>query len=364
MVAPSGVPWVLVQFVVMGPGETHVDAITFVVIHAVGIVIAMVAPRPGTATHIAAPSVIGIPATPINTVPAIVIVIADRAITNRIVIGVITANAALGIVIAVPLTVAIVIGIAPPSATTVTTATPGTIVTAAMGNFTPSPSGWPSSLAPVPTAASIGSSPFVARDGGVVVPPSTSVGDNGGGDEDAAAPTTRPIDAVTAASSLPSTTCPVIPSPVHDIRSAPIVHNSNTHALLPMTMFASQLSSARGRDHSSEGLQGVRQYVGHPPPPPTVAVDRAAQRGVGRTTAFANTALATTLPRPGPASLLPPSWQPQQGRRAQRGGRVGGVPRAARKAGSDATGSGVARPVAVALTVSLVAMKVVRRNRW
>ncbi len=287
----------------------------------------------------------------------------DTAHQARLIHGVIGAVAAIvtpGTII--PVTAAIVIGIAPSFITTASTACPDIIVTAAMG-ILPHPTywGWLACMMPVPPAASSGRGPSVAvaRGGGVVVPPVTSVGVDGSGDEHSAAPTTKPFDAVTAVPIHPSTTSPLITSLIHDTSDAPVVHDCNTPALLPMTMLTSHTNSTRGRDHASEGLQGARQLVGHPPPPPTVVVDRAAQHGGGRPTASANAALATMLPRPGPASLLPPSLRPQQGRRRQRGGRVGGVPRAAGITGDEATGSDAAHPVAVALAVSPAAMRAV-----
>ncbi len=171
----------------------------------------------------------------------------------------------------------------------------------------------------MPPFALLGAGPFVdvaVADGVVTLPRPfpQGGGESGGGDEiKSAAITTDDILTVTTVIQVPTTIPNPLLSPPGDARDAPPVRAGNTHTLLLMTMLTSDTNSARGCDHASEELQGARQLVGHPPPPPAVVVDGAAQHGGGRPTAFANAALATLLPRPGPASLLPSPMRPQHG---------------------------------------------------
>ncbi len=222
--------------------------------------------------------------------------------------------------------------------------------------------GWLSFVTPLPPSASCGRGPLVAlASGSGVVPFPTSGGGDGGGDDHAAAITTPLSNAITTSTEHASTTLPLIILPRHNSDDAPLVRAGITPALLPMVIrIVSSSISISGRDHASEGLRGDRQLVGHSPPLPAAAVDRAARHGGGRPSAFANTALATVPPRPGPASLLPSSLQPQRGRIPQQGGRVGGVPRAARKTGVEVAGIAAARPVGVALATTQAAMQVLR----
>ncbi len=111
--------------------------------------------------------------------------------------------------------------------------------------------------------------------------------------------------------------------------TAPVVILDVTHTLLQMVMVGSATSSSGGRGRTSEGPRGDRRYLAHSPPPSAVTVERAARHGIGRPSALVSTALTATPPRPGPASLLASSIRPQQGRIAQRGGRVGESLRAA-----------------------------------
>ncbi len=219
--------------------------------------------------------------------------------------------------------------------------------------------GWRSLLMPVP--------PFVeVAHGGGVVPPPTSGGADGGGDERAAAATKLPLNAVTTINGHASTIPPMTISSSRDVDNARILRAGMTPTLLPMVMMDVSLTfSTSGRGHTSEGLQGDRQLGDHSLPPPTAVVARAARHGGGRPSAFANTALATVPPRPGPASLLPSSLRPQRGRRAQRGGRVDDVLRAARMTGIDAVGAGAVHPswAAIAMTHSAVREKGMLQRR-
>ncbi len=202
--------------------------------------------------------------------------------------------------------------------------------------------GWHLTL-PVPLApASVGGCPFVAMAlaGDVVaatLPTSGGVDGEGGIRDDirAAATTTALVKAITTPMiSIPAPTTSLPPaSSSHHHSDATAMVGDVTPALLPiMTMLSSGSNSGGGCGRSSEGPQGDRRYPVHSLPPPTVVADRAAWHGVGRPSAFVNSALTTMPPRPGPASLLSALLRPQPGRITQHGSRVGGPLRAARKA--------------------------------
>ncbi len=165
----------------------------------------------------------------------------------------------------------------------------------------------------------------------------TSGGASDGGirDEEAAAVTTSPAASVitlarpftTPSSSrlLGSSASGVMPIDNRD--GTAMVDESS---LLPM-MISRMINggSRRGCGDLSGIPLGVRRIVDHFQHPPSAVGSWSAWRGGGRPTAFAKIRLAATPPRPGPASLLPPSMWPQHGHIARRGGRVGHSLRAA-----------------------------------
>ncbi len=191
-------------------------------------------------------------------------------------------------------------------------------------------------------AASLGGGPprvAVAVGSVCALPPTSGGGDGTGGafgtDElMAAASTTCRVSAVTTFIIVMFTpTIPIIrlltfllPGDVL------VVIMDDAHTLLPIRITANGSSDTSGRGRTSEGPRRDRRFLAHSPPPSAAKVVGAAWRGVGRPSALVNTALTATPPRPGPASLLASSKQPQQGCSAQRGSRVGEPLRAARTA--------------------------------
>ncbi len=192
---------------------------------------------------------------------------------------------------------------------------------------------------PLPTAASLGGGPVVVAvvHGCVNALPPTSGGGSGArgirvrDDTTAAASTTGSSLAITTTIIIPSfpttsrslVTSFLLPGDAHAVT----IDGSRT--LLPMVMVNSGSSSVCGRGRTSGGPRRDRRFLAHSPPPSAATVERAARHGIGRPSAFVNAALTTMPPRPGPASLLASSMQPQQGRITQRGSRVGEPLRAA-----------------------------------
>ncbi len=231
----------------------------------------------------------------------------------------------------------------PASASTFTTFETAITVIAAMGIIgSPVPHfrGWPLLVLPLPPAASDGQLHFVGVARGNVVVWPTSDGGSGRVDDSAAAVMTNEIETTANVLPDPSTTSPRHPSLPHDASGTPLVHAGINPALLliPMDMIASRTNSSGGRGHTSEGPRRTRHFADHSLPPPTVVVVRAAKRGGDRPAVFADTTSATTLPRPGPASLLSSSMWPQRGHIPQQRGRAGTAPRATRKTGRLPTG--------------------------
>ncbi len=201
--------------------------------------------------------------------------------------------------------------------------------------FTPVLQGWPAW--PVTLSASFGGVlvDVEVDDGRVVMllAPTSGVGNGSGDDGKATAATTTPTNAIATLIRL-TTTTPIVPRPslLRDTGSLPIVHAGIAPALLPVLMIVmvdSRSVSEGGRGRSSEGPRRDRRYPVHSLPPPTVVKVRAARHGGDRPSVFVNTSLTTMPPRPGPASLLSSSMRSQLARIRQRGGRVGGSPRAA-----------------------------------
>ncbi len=240
-------------------------------------------------------------------------------------------------------TVATNISIAPASVISTAISVPGIIGITAIGIThirLPATVGW-LLVTPVPLPASDGSSP-VAVACGLVVPWPTSDGGSGGVDVIAEAATTFMVDTVANIIQNASTTSPRVPSPPNDAGGAPLVHAGPNPALLLMTirMMTSLTFSICGRGLPSEGPRKTRQFVDHSLPPPTVVAVRAAKRGGGRPAAFADTSSATTLPRPGPASLLSASMWQQRSHITQQRGRAGNAPRATGRKVRKSTGTG------------------------
>ncbi len=170
-------------------------------------------------------------------------------------------------------------------------------------------------------------------------PPSTSghVDNDGIQDERAAASTTDDTATFASASHLPIPTTPALLAdpPPDAIPTSAILDGAP--ALLPMSMVIGSLSFSVGeRRCSSGGPRKDRRTRTYSPPLPTAAVFGVAWRGIDRPSVLFNAALNATPPRPGPASLLPSSLQPQLGHSMPRGGRVGVRPRAAGTASAGA----------------------------
>ncbi len=190
-------------------------------------------------------------------------------------------------------------------------------------------------MLPVPPATSSGSRPFVewACGSGVVSLPTTGGGD-GRGDELAAAATTTPSDAITTfihhASTIPSAPFP-FPDDARDAWLLATIALIVAPTLLPLMVMISANCSRSDRGRTSGGPLRDRRTSVRSSPMPTVALVEVARRGIDRPTVSFDCSANATPPRPGPASLLSPSLQPQPGCSAQRGGRVGIRHRAARK---------------------------------
>ncbi len=109
----------------------------------------------------------------------------------------------------------------------------------------------------------------------------------------------------------------------------------NDSSLLPMVVIAANGNiSIGGRGRLSGAPQGDYRLANHSRLPPTVVGSGSAGRGGDRPSVFVEVLSTATSPRPGPASLLSPSLQPQPGCRRQQGSRVGGSLRAAEIAGT------------------------------
>ncbi len=166
------------------------------------------------------------------------------------------------------------------------------------------------------------------------------VGDGGPLDEEAAAVTTMRPAAVTT-SFVPSSTIPSRPyahptsSWAMPIDACCATTRGNDSSLLLIVMIAANGNiSIGGRGRLSGAPQGDYRLANHSRLPPTVVGSGSAGRGGDRPSVFVEVLSTATSPRPGPASLLSPSLQPQPGCRRQHGGRVGGSLRAAEIAGT------------------------------
>ncbi len=169
-------------------------------------------------------------------------------------------------------------------------------------------------------------------------PPTSADGRDGGSDDDAAAVTTSHEVTNTSITTIPPTTRASPISHPRDVDHGPPAHLLATivligaPTLLPLMVMISTNSSRSDRGRASGGPLRDRRISVRSSPMPTVTLAKVARRGIDRPTVSFECASNATPPRPGPASLLSPSLQPQPGCSAPRGGRVGIRHRAARTA--------------------------------
>ncbi len=180
--------------------------------------------------------------------------------------------------------------------------------------------------------------PHVELAGGSVAL-STSGGGDGGGrgvlDERAVASTTKVPVSVTTVRVPFLTTSFVdhVPSPnllamlVDDNHA--VMDDGRISSLLPTSTDVTSHTNSRGRRSRLSGLPlRAHRIDDYSPLPPSAVESGAARRSGGRPTAISVLLTVTASPRPGPASLLPPSGRPQPGRLRHGGGRAGSALRA------------------------------------